>query len=115
MRPDQEKDRTFFIDKSSGVDLETVKTEPFIDWLVDTKADTDQPNYKQYGTTLEIVTDRSQEGSQFVKGFGGIGGKRIRRHLTPSNISSLGLLRYQVDFAAQEVDFSDDDFDLDDY
>merc|ERR1712226_1187462 len=99
LRPDQEKDRTFFIDKSSGVDLETVKTEPFIDWLVDTKADTDQPNYKQYGTTLEIVTDRSQEGSQFVKGFGGIG----------------GLLRYQVDFAAQEADFSDDDFDLDDY
>jgi len=99
LRPDQERDRTFFIDKSSGVELETVKTEPFIDWLVDTKADTDQPNYKQYGTTLEIVTDRSQEGSQFVKGFGGIG----------------GLLRYQVDFAAQEVDFSDDDFDLDDY
>ena len=27
------------------------------------------------GTTLEIVTDRSQEGSQFVRGFGGIGGK----------------------------------------
>ena len=27
----------------------------------------------------------------------------------------LGLLRYQVDFAAQEADFSDDDFDLDDY
>ena len=26
-----------------------------------------------------------------------------------------GLLRYQVDFAAQECDFSDDDFDLDDY
>lgn len=27
------------------------------------------------GATLEIITDRSQEGSQFVKGFGGIGGK----------------------------------------
>lgn len=27
------------------------------------------------GTTLEIVTDRSQEGSQFCKGFGGIGGE----------------------------------------
>ena len=79
LRPDQERDRTFFIDKSSGVELETVKTEPFIDWLVDTKADTDQPNYKQYGTTLEIVTDRSQEGSQFVKGFGGIGGMQPLR------------------------------------
>ena len=27
------------------------------------------------GATLEIITDRSQEGAQFVKGFGGIGGK----------------------------------------
>lgn len=31
-------------------------------------------NYKNYGTNLQIVTDRSQEGSQFCKGFGGIGG-----------------------------------------
>lgn len=27
------------------------------------------------GATLEIITDKSQEGAQFVKGFGGIGGK----------------------------------------
>ena len=26
------------------------------------------------GATLEIITDRSQEGAQFVRGFGGIGG-----------------------------------------
>ena len=31
-------------------------------------------HYKDFGATLEIVTDRSQEGNQFVKGFGGIGG-----------------------------------------
>lgn len=31
-------------------------------------------NYKQSGATLEIITDKSQEGSQFCKGFGGIGG-----------------------------------------
>ena len=31
------------------------------------------------------------------------------------NMIYSGLLRYQVDFAAQECDFSDDDFDLDDY
>ena len=37
-----------------------------LDWLVE--------NYKNYGTNLQIVTDRSQEGSQFCKGFGGIGG-----------------------------------------
>lgn len=31
-------------------------------------------NYKNFGATLEIITDKSQEGSQFVRGFGGIGG-----------------------------------------
>ena len=35
-------------------------------------------NYKMFGATLEIITDRSQEGAQFVKGFGGIGGKAKR-------------------------------------
>ena len=30
--------------------------------------------YYFVGSTLEIVTDKSQEGAQFVKGFGGIGG-----------------------------------------
>ncbi|KOB58188.1 Eukaryotic peptide chain release factor subunit, partial [Operophtera brumata] len=30
-------------------------------------------NYKSFGATLEIITDKSQEGSQFVRGFGGIG------------------------------------------
>ena len=27
------------------------------------------------GATLEIITDKSQEGAQFCKGFGGVGGK----------------------------------------
>jgi peptide chain release factor subunit 1 len=31
-------------------------------------------NYQKYGCTLEFITDKSQEGYQFVKGFGGIGG-----------------------------------------
>ena len=34
-------------------------------------------HYKEFGTTLEIITDKSQEGSQFVKGFGGLGGALI--------------------------------------
>ena len=63
---------------------------------------------------MEIVTDRSQEGAQFVKGFGGVGGKVFKLFYT-NLYKNLGLLRYQVDFAAQECDFSDDDFDLDDY
>lgn len=40
---------------------------PLLEWFAN--------NYKKFGATLEIVTDKSQEGSQFVKGFGGIGGE----------------------------------------
>ena len=38
-----------------------------VEWLAD--------NYTLYGTNLTLVSDRSQEGTQFVKGFGGIGGE----------------------------------------
>ena len=37
---------------------------------------------------MEIVTDKSQEGSQFVRGFGGVG----------------GILRYKVDLQNLNVD-----------
>ena len=30
--------------------------------------------YKDFGANLELITNKSQEGSQFCKGFGGIGG-----------------------------------------
>lgn len=35
-----------------------------------------------FGATLEIITDKSQEGSQFVRGFGGIGGQYLCIYLT---------------------------------
>ncbi len=44
-------------------------------------------NYKKFGCVLEFVTNRSQEGSQFCRGFGGIG----------------GILRYSVDVTEFEV------------
>lgn len=31
-------------------------------------------NYRKFGAKLTFVTDKSQEGNQFVKGFGGCGG-----------------------------------------
>ena len=62
-----------------------------LDWFAD--------KYKEFGASLEFVTNRSQEGAQFVKGFGGIG----------------GLLRYKVDFTnLQSVDDDDDEFFSDD-
>lgn len=49
--------------------MELVESQPLLEWLAN--------NYKTFGATLEIITDKSQEGSQFVRGFGGIGGLYI--------------------------------------
>ncbi|XP_065071092.1 eukaryotic peptide chain release factor subunit 1-like [Rhopilema esculentum] len=87
-----EKDRTHFLDNETGVELETIDKVSLIEWLAN--------NYKTFGAHLEIVTDKSQEGAQFCKGFGGIG----------------GLLRYKVDFQDMEYDGLDDiDFSDEDY
>jgi len=50
----------------TGAELMVLEHDDFIDWMVE--------NYKSFGTTLEFITDKSQEGNQFCKGFGGIGG-----------------------------------------
>jgi len=87
-----ERDRKNFVDEETGAELEQIENGPLLEYLAN--------KYKDFGATLEIVTDRSQEGAQFVRGFGGIG----------------GILRYAVNFANFEVEeFDDDDFDLDDY
>lgn len=56
-------------DKSCVTEKELVESQPLLEWLAS--------NYKNFGATLEIVTDKSKEGSQFVKGFGGIGGEFV--------------------------------------
>ncbi|KAJ1830336.1 translation termination factor eRF1 [Coemansia sp. RSA 2706] len=93
MNPSQEKERANFVDKKSGADLELVSKEPMLEWLAEV--------YKQRGANLEFITDNSGEGSQFVKGFGGIG----------------GMLRWQLDMAQLEGAEEEDDlyFDDDDY
>jgi peptide chain release factor subunit 1 len=76
------------VDPESGVELEVVDRMQLVEYFAE--------SYKQWGTNLEFITDRSQEGSQYVKGFGGIG----------------GILRWKVDFEmADESNFDyDDDF-----
>ncbi|GAY59847.1 hypothetical protein CUMW_197600 [Citrus unshiu] len=69
----QEADPSNFKDSAAAADLKVEGKMGLLEWLVD--------HYKQFGCSLEIVTDKSQEGSQFCKGFGGIG----------------GILRYQLD------------------
>jgi peptide chain release factor subunit 1 len=49
--------------------MELMESQPLLEWLAD--------NYKTFGAKIEIITDKSPEGSQFVRGFGGIGGKVI--------------------------------------
>ncbi|KAI0781417.1 peptide chain release factor eRF/aRF subunit 1 [Trametes elegans] len=89
---EQEKDREKFVDKSTGLEMEKVQEpQPLLEWFAE--------KYKEFGANLEFVTNRSQEGAQFVKGFGGIG----------------GLLRYKVDFTnLQSIDDDEDEFLSDD-
>jgi peptide chain release factor subunit 1 len=78
----EEKISTNFQDKE-GQELEVVDKQPLLEWLAN--------NYTDFGCKLSFVTDRSQEGSQFCKGFGGIG----------------GILRYQFDTGLLDEDIED--------
>ncbi|KAI8323070.1 eukaryotic peptide chain release factor subunit 1-like protein [Martensiomyces pterosporus] len=84
LNPIQEQDRSNFEDKNTGADLELIKKEPMLEWLAEI--------YKEKGAALEFITDRSPEGSQFVRGFGGIG----------------GMLRWQLDVSQLGGDDEDD-------
>jgi len=50
---------------NAGEKLTVVDSMALTEWFTE--------NYTKYGAQLEFVSDRSQEGSQFVKGFGGVG------------------------------------------
>ncbi|CDW54356.1 eukaryotic peptide chain release factor subunit [Trichuris trichiura] len=91
LNPSHDKEKDHFTDKDTGAEMELVDSVPMLEWLAN--------NYKNFGATLEIVTDKSQEGAQFVRGFGGIG----------------GILRYRLDFAMHDLEDGIADFDLDDY
>lgn len=70
--------------------LTVVDSMALTEWFTD--------NYQKFGAQLEFVSDRSQEGSQFVKGFGGVG----------------ALLRFQLDVSALDFDEEDDEEYYDD-
>ena len=88
LTPQEEKQDKFFRDAATGNELVVVERTPLTEWLA--------LNYKSFGTKLEFVTNKSQEGAQFVKGFGGIG----------------GLLRYKVEFDNYEIDEGFDDEEI---
>ncbi|PPD81485.1 hypothetical protein GOBAR_DD21603 [Gossypium barbadense] len=83
LNKEQEADMTNFQDSSNSADLEVQEKMPLLEWFAN--------EYKRFGCSLEFVTNKSQEGSQFCRGFGGIG----------------GILRYQLDMRSFD-EFSDD-------
>ncbi|KAH8083173.1 peptide chain release factor eRF1/aRF1 [Filobasidium floriforme] len=84
----KERDMEKFMDKATGLEMEQVQEpESLLEWFTE--------NYKTWGCALEFVTDKSQEGNQYVKGFSGIG----------------GILRYKVDFSEMtSIDDDEDEF-----
>jgi len=66
-----EKEGIFKDEEGQMVEVEQID---FVEWCA--------CNYKKFGCSLEFVTNKSQEGAQYVRGFQGVG----------------GLLRYKVNF-----------------
>lgn len=85
----------------AGKTQNEIDEENFVDWIAQ--------NYQKFGCSLELISDRSQEGTQFVRGFGGVG----------------GILRYKMDVMAlrdhehkeeddDRIAANNDEFDFDD-
>ncbi|CCK72563.1 translation termination factor eRF1 KNAG_0K01990 [Huiozyma naganishii CBS 8797] len=90
VKPDaKDVEKSYAIDKATGKEMDLVSEQPLVEWIAE--------NYKNFGATLEFVTDRSSEGSQFVTGFGGIG----------------AILRYKVNFEQLQEDSDDEYYDED--
>uniref|UniRef100_A0A1D1YYP7 Eukaryotic peptide chain release factor subunit 1-3 n=1 Tax=Anthurium amnicola TaxID=1678845 RepID=A0A1D1YYP7_9ARAE len=83
LKQEQEADQSNFTDPATNAELEPLESMSLLEWFTE--------EYSKFGCTLEFVTNKSQEGSQFCRGFGGIG----------------GILRYQLDIRSFEV--SDDE------
>merc|ERR1712227_360360 len=89
VQPEHELDERMYRCPDTGVELVLLESDSFVDWIIE--------NYRNFATKLEFVSDRSHEGNQFCKGFGGIG----------------GLLRYRIEFDAAYAEVEsdvDDDF-----
>ncbi len=54
-----EDDKSMYVDQETGLDMKEISRVPLVEWFAD--------NYKKHGAQLEFITDKSQEGNQFVK------------------------------------------------
>lgn len=65
IKPDEDRSIAFY-DKNENIILDLRDEKLFIEWIIE--------NHKKYGIgELNIITDKTQEGSQLCKGFGGLG------------------------------------------
>jgi peptide chain release factor subunit 1 len=88
---EQLSDPRFYQDPDTKAELEPIENILLTEWIAE--------NYSSFGISVQFITDKSAEGFQFIKGFGGIG----------------GLLRYDVELDAIN-DFQDGkDDDEDDF
>ncbi|RRT38062.1 hypothetical protein B296_00046590 [Ensete ventricosum] len=64
LNKDEEANQSNFRDPANNAELEVQEKVSLLEWFA--------IEYKRFGCTLEFVTNKSQEGSQFCRGFGGI-------------------------------------------
>lgn len=79
-------------EEKNNLDLnlyEILEEELFVDWLAQ--------NYNTFGCELYYISDYTTEGSQFCKGFGGIG----------------AILRYPIEFNDYDLDNGEEDLEID--
>ena len=81
-------DKPFLTDMKNGISYDIVNEIELIEWFV--------LNYNKYGAKLYFISNKSQEGTQLVKGFGGI----------------CALLRWPVNFTFTQIDDFNDDNDF---
>jgi len=89
--PTDQSNQTKFKDEETQSELEVIDNVPLTEYFMD--------NYKNIVSKMEIITDKTSEGNQYVKGFGGIG----------------GILRYKMDAIFDENDDDDNGFNDDDF
>ncbi|CAD5113071.1 unnamed protein product [Dimorphilus gyrociliatus] len=91
LSPREAQNLNIFKDSNTGFRLELVEQELLVEYLIE--------KYSKFGTDMKIITNGTQEGKQFIAGFGGIG----------------GILRYKMSFSNSINEENEEDFNLDEY
>jgi len=98
----EDKERVVYSEKARlspsdfAAPFELVDSVPLLEYLLDA--------YSKFGAKLELVSDQSGSGSQFVKGFGGVGAL-LRYEFTPDDEDEDETHKTEKDDACADVDF----------